>query len=124
MADFIGRTNLLDATVAGTGEVALVNGDRLRLPTLSADPGTPVGVAIRPERLDLTSAGDPAPGSLQLKGRVERTTYVGHAIVYGISVEWMELEARLSNPDASHRFSVGDDVTVSFSPEHASVLVD
>ena len=31
VADFIGQTNFLEATVAGSGEVVLANGDRLRL---------------------------------------------------------------------------------------------
>ncbi|HJM27238.1 MAG TPA: ABC transporter ATP-binding protein, partial [Acidimicrobiales bacterium] len=60
VADFIGQTNFLEATVTAADEVVLANGDRLRLSTEHSG-GTPVAVTVRPERLTVHGRGE-APG--------------------------------------------------------------
>ncbi len=122
VADFIGRTNFLEATVAGRDEVVLANGDRLRLSSDHAD-GTAVAVTVRPERLTVHGRGQAPDGQHRIDGVVESAVYLGNAIIYTISIDWMRLEVRCPATLAGHRRSAGDDVTVSFEPEHASVVV-
>ena len=123
VADFIGQTNFLEATVAAANEVVLANGDRLRL--ASDQPvGTPVAVTVRPERLTVHRRGDGPETRHRLDGRVETVTYLGNAVVYGVGIDWMHLEVRCPATLAGDRRDVGDEVTVSFEPEHAAVVID
>ena len=123
VADFIGQTNFLEATVAAANEVVLANGDRLLL--ASAQPvGTSVAVTVRPERLTVHRRGDGPETRHRLDGRVETVTYLGNAVVYGVGIDWMHLEVRCPATLAGDRRDVGDEVTVSFEPEHAAVVID
>ena len=123
VADFIGQTNFLEATVAAANEVVLANGDRLLL--ASDQPvGTPVAVTVRPERLTVHRRGDGPETRHRLDGRVETVTYLGNAVVYGVGIDWMHLEVRCPATLAGDRRDVGDEVTVSFEPEHAAVVID
>ena len=123
VADFIGQTNFLEATVAAANEVVLANGDRLRL--ASDQPvGTPVAVTVRPERLTVHRRGDGLETRHRLDGRVETVTYLGNAVVYGVGIDWMHLEVRCPATLAGDRRDVGDEGTVSFEPEHAAVGID
>ena len=123
VADFIGQTNFLEATVAAANEVVLANGDRLLL--ASDQPvGTSVAVTVRPERLTVHRRGDGLETRHRLDGRVETVTYLGNAVVYGVGIDWMHLEVRCPATLAGDRRDVGDEVTVSFEPEHAAVVID
>ena len=122
VADFIGQTNFLEATVAAANEVVLANGDRLRL--ASDQPvGTSVAVTVRPERLTVHRRGDGLETRHRLDGRVETVTYLGNAVVYGVGIDWMHLEVRCPATLAGDRRDVGDEVTVSFEPAHAAVVI-
>ena len=123
VADFIGRSNILPGTAASGDEVVLANGDRLRLPTDQAV-GSPVGVAVRPERIAIDRPGEAPPDRHVLRGTVVRETYVGNAVVYVVGVDWIELEVRSSNSDPDRRHHAGDAVEVSFTSQHASVVED
>jgi spermidine/putrescine transport system ATP-binding protein len=123
VADFIGRSNILPGTVASDAEVALVNGDRLRLAT-THPAGTSVGVAVRPERIGIHRPGTAPPGRHALHGTVGRVTYVGNAVVYLVSIDWIELEVRCANDGPHDRYEVGDQAEVTFASEHASVVED
>ncbi len=121
VADFIGQTNFLEATVAGGDEVVLANGDRLRLSS-NQPAGAAVAVTVRPERLTVHRRGEAPANRHTVDGRVETVTYLGNAVVYGVGVDWMHLEVRCPATLAGDRRSVGDDVTVSFEPQHAAVV--
>ena len=122
VADFIGRTNFLEATVASGDEVVLTNGDRLRVPT-SHPEGTAIAVTVRPERLTVHGRGRAPEGSHRLDGVVDSVVYLGNAVTYSVSVDWMHLEIRCPASLAGDRRSPGDDVTVSFDPDHTSVVI-
>ena len=121
VADFIGQTNFLEATVASGEEVVLANGDRLRLSS-DQPSGSSVAVTVRPERLTVHRRGEAPMDRHCVEGRVETVTYLGNAVVYGIGVDWMHLEVRCPATLAGDRRDVGDDVTVSFEPDHAAVV--
>jgi spermidine/putrescine transport system ATP-binding protein len=122
VADFIGQTNFLEATVASADEVVLANGDRLRLST-DHDGGAAVAVTVRPERLTVHGRDEAPVGAHSLDGVVDSVVYMGNAINYTISVDWMHLEVRCPATLADDRKYEGDEVTVSFDPDHASVVV-
>ncbi len=120
VADFIGRSNFLEATVASENEVVLSNGDRLQLQS-DHETGESVAITVRPERLAIHKKGEGSTGQHQLDGIVETVVYLGNAIVYSVSIDWMHLEVR--SPETSNsRYSTGDEVTVSFDPRYVSVV--
>ena len=122
VADFIGRTNFLEAVVASADEVVLANGDRLRVPT-SHPEGTAIAVTVRPERLTVHGRGRAPEGSHRLAGVVDSAVYLGNAVTYSVSVDWLHLEIRCPASLAGDRRNPGDDVTVSCDPDHTSVVI-
>ncbi len=113
VADFIGRTNLLDATVADSDMIVLANGSRLNAPNPHA-PGTKVAMSLRPESIIIGSRGEVPPEHLahSLDGVVATTTYLGHSVIYDDKIDWIDLEVRCLPERAGGRFSPGDEVAV------------
>ncbi len=96
VADFIGTSNFLPATVVewGAGDATVRNAQGLVLQGHVTDPearaaiGAEVTVAIRPERLEVLAASDPdaaAPGWTVVEGRIKQGTYLGDQTEYRIS---------------------------------------
>jgi spermidine/putrescine transport system ATP-binding protein len=84
VADFIGDTNLLPATVIDSGTVALLGGHHVGAST-GAEVGTEVTVAIRPERFELYDLDEAIPdGSNRIEGTVARRTYYGDVFYYDV----------------------------------------
>jgi spermidine/putrescine transport system ATP-binding protein len=127
VADFIGETNFLPASVvdaadpakvavAGVPVLAHADGRQLR-------PGQPVTLAIRPEKIALFPPGDPAPaagaqsddaaatdrsgdrhrpasehGLVELDGRVEEAIYIGTDMRYRVSLaNSVDVSVRMQN---------------------------
>ncbi|MBO31063.1 MAG: spermidine/putrescine ABC transporter ATP-binding protein [Acidimicrobiaceae bacterium] len=120
VADFIGRSNFLEATVASENEVVLSNGDRLQLESDHAI-GESVAITVRPERLTIHKKGESSSNQHQIDGAIDSVVYLGNAIVYSVSIDWMHLEVR-SSETSNSRYSEGDEVTVSFDPKYVSVV--
>ena len=99
VADFIGTSNFMDATVVealGDGRVAVRTGRGLTLRggVTDADRTVAVGdsvvVATRPERLEVVpaeSAGAAGDGMSQIRGRVQQGTYLGDQTEYRVDTE-------------------------------------
>jgi ABC-type Fe3+/spermidine/putrescine transport system ATPase subunit len=100
--------------------VVLSNGDRLQLQS-DHETGESVAITVRPERLKIHKKGEGSTDQHQLDGIVETVGYLGNAIVYSVSIDWMHLEVR-SSETSNSRYSTGDEVTVSFDPRHVSVV--
>ena len=120
VADFIGRSNFLEATVASENEVVLSNGDRLQLQS-DYETGESVAITVRPERLTIHKKREDSTNQHQIDGVVDSVVYLGNAIVYSIAIDWMKLEVR-SSETSNSRYSTGDEVTVSFDPNYVSVV--
>ncbi len=120
VADFIGRSNFLEATVASENEVVLSNGDRLQLESDHAI-GESVAITVRPERLTIHKKGESSSNQHQIDGAIDSVVYLGNAIVYSVSIDCMHLEVR-SSETSNSRYSEGDEVTVSFDPKYVSVV--
>ena len=99
VADFIGTSNFMDATVIedlGNGRVAVRTGRGLTLRggVTDADRIVAVGdsviVATRPERLEVVvaeGAGAAVEGLSQIRGRVQQGTYLGDQTEYRVDTE-------------------------------------
>ena len=122
VADFIGQTNLLDATVEGPELVCLANGVRVQVAT-SAPAGTAVAVSLRPERAEILPPGIEPGDRPHLKGRLEQVTYLGNALVHTVALDWMRLDVRAENRPGLAVPTPGDEVTVVWD-DGAVVVVE
>jgi iron(III) transport system ATP-binding protein len=123
VAEFIGKTNLIDAVADGVGSVA--RGPlRLRVAADRLTPGTPAVVSIRPHQIALGprgGAGTPPPGANTLAGTVLRASYLGETVDYQIAVEESDVVLRVTGPTPA-RAHAGDPVAVTV-PAEACVLL-
>jgi spermidine/putrescine transport system ATP-binding protein len=99
VADFIGTSNFMDATVVegdGDGRVVVRTSGGMSLRGRITDPdarptaGDAVVVVTRPERLEvlpLEEAGEPSPARMQIRGRVQQGTYLGDQTEYRVQTE-------------------------------------
>jgi iron(III) transport system ATP-binding protein len=123
VAEFIGKTNLIDAVADGAGSVAR---GRLRL-RVAADgltPGTPAVVSIRPHLIALGPRADARtapPGANALAGTVVRASYLGDTVDYQIGLEESDVVLRVAGPTPA-RARAGEPVAVTV-PAEACVLL-
>ena len=137
VADFIGTSNFIDATVAefdtSTATVTartpdgLVLRGRLTDATASAAVGDAVTVATRPERLEVVPEGVEAPaGTIQVSGRITQGTYLGDQTEYRVNTQQAgELIVRHQNAKGAGGApgaGPGDQVTVRWHEEANLVL--
>ena len=111
VAQFIGRTNLVDGVVVEAGLVAR-DGLRLRVPTADIRPGGSVAVSIRPHAITLIPGDAPrvaSAGENVLRGVVSRVSYVGAGVDYEVDVHGVIL--RVAAP-ASTRVAPGASVSL------------
>jgi len=123
VAEFIGKTNLIDAIADGAGTVAR---GRLRL-RVAADgltPGTPAVVSIRPHLIALGPRADartPPTGANTLAGTVLRASYLGDTVDYQIALEESDVVLRVAGPTPA-RARAGEPVALTV-PAEACVLL-
>ncbi len=116
VAEFIGRTNLLDAVTAEPG-IAACGTLRLRLASRENSSGTSIVVSIRPHEIELVTAGRTAPaGANALAGTVERTSYLGDAVDYQVRVSGTDVVLRVTAPPPV-RVGPGGAVSLAVPPE-------
>ncbi len=131
VAEFIGSINLFE------GKVVATEGDRVLVETRVGRPmrmrafqplalGTPVTVAVRPEKMRLcTDFRD--DGVNQLKGRVEDIAYLGDVSIYRIRVgDGALVEMTLTNvqPRTEQALTWEQDVAIEWSPTSGVVLTE
>ena len=120
VAEFIGRTNLMDGVAAGPDTV--VHGSiALRLAKGTLTPGAQVAVSIRPHRIVIMSARQPnrPPGRGSdnvLKATVERVSFLGDTVDYLVRVDTTDVVLRVSAAP-SIRLPVAEPVTLAIGPE-------
>jgi iron(III) transport system ATP-binding protein len=114
VAEFIGKTNLIDG-VAAAGNTVAHGTLRLRVGGGGLVTGARVTVSIRPHDIRLTAAGDAAPGANVLRGTVRRVSFLGDAIDYEIEVADSDVVLRVAAP-VSPRGRAGDAVGLVIDP--------
>ncbi len=123
VADFIGHANLLDGMVTQENQVTLTNG--VTIPARSGiAPGSKVTVSLRPEQAFIHRRGEAPPNHTSVDGRVEQVTFLGNALVYRVTFQWMVIDVRLENRPGSITLQVGEEVTVSWRSSSVAVVQD
>ena len=128
VADFIGDTNLLAATVIDGSSATLSDGTTIRVTTDHAA-GSEVTVAVRPEHLGLRRPDADRDLSLDaIHGRVDPVTIHGNPTAYEVIADAGEplasVRVRQGNAPGIEHFAVGDHVRVRWAPASATVLED
>ncbi len=121
VADFIGRTNLLEGTVKDKTTVVLENGSLVHAAN-SLVAGTRVAISLRPERAKIARLSDVSIEGSSLNGVIDTITYLGNARVYGVKLDWMNIEIRQENRPDAELYEHGDQITVYWSTDDVSVV--
>jgi spermidine/putrescine transport system ATP-binding protein len=128
VADFIGDSNFLKGTVTEqTERIAAVQLGNDKIVYAESDiqvaPGTPVHIAIRPEKIDIHRV----EGLRNVfTGSVTDTVYIGTDTHYDVKLptgETLRVREQNALPGNNLQASDGDSVAVGFDPEAARVLV-
>jgi spermidine/putrescine transport system ATP-binding protein len=125
VADFLGISNLMDATADGAGEDG---GCKLRLGSIDLTAGSgdttargSVKVTIRPERVLVRPQGTHGPN--HVPGMIARTVYLGSAMQLILSLAGgANLQALVQNDGGRGLFEQGTPVSVCLPPEALRVL--
>ena len=129
VANFLGQSNLISGTVAGSNGNALdlkVQGSRIAAGRERArvTQGS-VWVGVRPEKVYLSGAGDEAGDDVNTlrDGVVSDVSFVGVSTQYLVRMAWgQELTVFEQNTGARLRFRVGDAVDLHWKPDHTFLL--
>ena len=124
VADFIGRTNFLEGTLASSDELVLANGARVRVSS-ELPAGTAVALTVRPEKFNLTPRDpgeDTTDSAHRVPGTIRRAVYLGNAMVYDVEIDWMSVEVRTPAGASMARFDTGTEVWVGYDPVDASLV--
>jgi ABC-type Fe3+/spermidine/putrescine transport system ATPase subunit len=126
VAGFIGTSNLLTGTLSrvtdGIGVIEVSPEERILVPAAHGElaAGQDVELTVRPEKIDL-AAGQPAPGSCGLRGKVTEVVYLGTSTSFSIhtttGADVVVFEQNSSS--ASSTVSRGDDVWLTWDPQHS-----
>ncbi len=129
VAGFIGVSNLMPATVVGSGRVRLQSGPEITTGTDGLASGERCAAVVRPEKLRVTPLGEgetDAEGSTRVEGVVESSLYLGTAtqIVVGLD-EGVRMTVLVPNASEAERQRLpggGARVELSWEPEHMHVV--
>jgi ABC-type Fe3+/spermidine/putrescine transport system ATPase subunit len=119
VARFLGFTNLLDGTVQPSGQLDTVFGS-LTLPDVTATPGQPVTLLIRPEAAHLTTeSNQPPPGYLPLTATITAISFRGKYYQVWVEVKGVRLMFELRS---IADWQVGEVVHLSLDPAEMVIL--
>jgi spermidine/putrescine transport system ATP-binding protein len=129
VAGFIGVSNLMPATVVGSGRVRLHSGPEIATGTEGLRSGEQCAAVVRPEKLRVTQVGEgaaSADGSPRVEGVVESSLYLGTAtqIVVGLGDE-VRMTVLVPNASEAERQRLpggGARVELGWEPEHMHVV--
>ena len=123
VAEFIGRTNLLDG-VAATPDTVAIGRLRLRVAGGGLAPGARVAVSIRPHAIAIGEPVEhPGPGVNALRGTVKRASFLGDSVDYEVTVADSDVVLRVVTP-AGRRRRAGDVVGLEIDPAACITLSD
>lgn len=132
VAGFIGTSNLIEGTVARMdGSTAVLErgaDETIAVPDATragAAKGQRLHVTVRPEKISL-SDDRPDAGRCALRGRVAEVVYLGSSTQYSVRLDdGTELSVyALNSADSSDIANRGQDVWLSWRPEHTLALAD
>ncbi|WP_030718622.1 ABC transporter ATP-binding protein [Streptomyces sp. NRRL S-237] len=128
VANFLGTSNLIEASVdsAGSEVVVSASGTKLRLPAArcatSPRAGGKLLVGVRPEKISLVHADEEhtiAAGRNTITGRIADSSFIGVSTQYVIDSQVCpELEVYAQNIERDSRLIPGAEVILHWNPEH------
>ena len=131
VADFIGTSNFFEGTLISTdGELAEVVSNTeppfkfvcQHRENITVD--TPVTVAVRPERIDISAETNPDFPNC-LRGVIEDESYLGTTVQYTVQTDYptpLIIHQQNTSVKETHRFRQGDTVYLQWAAESAIVL--
>jgi spermidine/putrescine transport system ATP-binding protein len=125
VAGFIGISNLIEGSVAESGQVRLDNGMRLPVALPSdASIGDRVNLSIRPEKIAIDE--EVTPEMVTLEGTIEARVYLGVmtqiTVALGDGARLVALEQAWHRARADDRWEPGMKVKIGWSPDNCLVL--
>jgi spermidine/putrescine transport system ATP-binding protein len=126
VANFLGQSNLLAGTVAGSDGDALVvdvRGQSMRvLRSRGSSHDGAVWFGVRPEKLRIAT-GEPLPSSgNHLSGTVTDASFTGVSTQYLVRLDWGQEINVVQQNDGTPPLRPGQLVTVQWAPEHGFAL--
>lgn len=128
VANFLGTSNLIEASVesAGSEVVVSASGTKLRLPAArcatTPSTGGKLLVGVRPEKISLVHADEEhtiAAGRNKIPGRIADSSFIGVSTQYVIDSQVCpELEVYAQNIERDTRLVPGAEVILHWNPEH------
>ncbi|MFD4936363.1 ABC transporter ATP-binding protein [Streptomyces virginiae] len=128
VANFLGTSNLIEASVesAGSDVVVSASGTTLRLPAARCSTTPRAGgkllVGVRPEKVSLVPAEEAdtiATGRNKVTGRIAASSFIGVSTQFVIdSPVCPELEVYVQNIERDGRLVPGAEVVLHWNPEH------
>jgi iron(III) transport system ATP-binding protein len=118
VAEFIGKTNLIEAT-AVAADAVMRGALRLRVSAVDLTPGAPVVVSIRPHLIALAEPLDDAAAAARqnvLRGKVTRLAYLGDTVDCEVRLEACDVTLRVTAP-APLKLGVNAAVTLAVAAE-------
>ncbi|MFG2981029.1 ABC transporter ATP-binding protein [Streptomyces sp. NPDC048258] len=129
VANFLGTSNLIEASVesAGSEVVVSASGTKLRLPAARCATTPRTGgkllVGVRPEKISLVHADEEhtiAAGRNKVPGRIADSSFIGVSTQYVIDSQVCpELEVYAQNIERDARLVPGAEVILHWNPEHS-----
>jgi iron(III) transport system ATP-binding protein len=120
VAEFIGKTNIVEATATGPETVARGT-FRLRVDARDLTAGAGVLVSIRPHEIGLSARAAGPPGDNAFAATIRRASYVGTAVDYQVAVAGTDVLLRVMAP-VSPRRAPGEAVTLTLDPASCVAL--
>lgn len=129
VADFIGKTNLFEATTRGTegdSVVLEIKGlGQIAIPFKGQVAGK-ISIAIRPEKVRL-STGEPGGDTIKIKGKVTQVAYYGdesHILLDNPTGVIITANVPNDSREAQGRIVEGDDMWISWTAADTLVLIE
>jgi iron(III) transport system ATP-binding protein len=123
VAEFIGKTNLIDGVAVAPDIVA--RGDlRFRVASATLEPGARVTVSVRPHHIELVAPpgeGEGISGTAVLRGTVQRASFLGDSVDYQIQIAESDVVLRVAAA-TSRRHRPGETVGLRIGPASCVVL--
>jgi spermidine/putrescine transport system ATP-binding protein len=130
VADFIGSLNALDVTVdelvGGYAVARLGEGERVVvLVEAGVRAGDSLRVAVRPERVQIDSGGEPAPdGGSRLEGTISEVVFLGMYTQFHVETRVGKVVSHRLADESLAPLASESRVVLSWDSEHTSVLGD
>jgi spermidine/putrescine transport system ATP-binding protein len=129
VAGFIGVSNLMPATVTGSEEIRLDQGQTIAAPTDGFSPGERCHAVVRPEKLRVELADGNGGGAIEvarIEGIVESSLYLGTATQITVDLgKGVRMTVLVPNADEAERQRLpggGARVALSWEPEHMNLV--